>query len=255
LSARYWDVRRHLHRLRSLLPLSLRLALQEHSPGRARRWRENPGVERVAPGGIAVLTFDDGPDAAPDATAAVLDQLDAIDAKATFFVLGEQIEAAPGLVAEIVARGHEVGLHGQRHFRHDRVSVEESAADVEAGYQVLSECLGEAPRLYRPPYGKLSQGAAEVCRKHGLEVVYWSTWGLDWEPLSAERVATRATRDLDDGSIVLLHDSARYAVRPNAAPTASALASIGAAATARGLRLVTLAEARQASAPPTDVRR
>jgi peptidoglycan-N-acetylglucosamine deacetylase len=252
---RYWDVRRHLHRLRSLLPLSVRLALQEHSPGRAKRWRERPGIERVEAGGHAVLTFDDGPDAAPDATAAVLDQLDAIGAKATFFVLGEQIEADPALVDEIVARGHELGVHGQRHFRHDRVGAEESAADVEAGYEALAGRLAEAPRYYRPPYGKLSPAAAEVCRQRGLEVVYWSTWGLDWEPLPADRVADRVVRDLDDGSIVLLHDSARYAARPGVAPTAAALATIAAAATAKGLRFVTLSEARQTATESTGVRR
>lgn len=248
-------MRRHLHRLRSLLPLSFRLALQEHSPGRARRWREHPGVERVPPNNRSVLTFDDGPDPSPGATPAVLDALDTIGAKATFFVLGEQIEAAPELVGEIVARGHEVGVHGQRHFRHDRVTAAESAADVEAGYAALAACLDEPPRLYRPPYGKLSPAAAEACERLGLEVVYWSTWGLDWEPLSAARVAARAVRDLDDGSIVLLHDSARYAVRPSAAPTAEALATIGAAATARGLRLVTLTEARRAAAEPSGARR
>lgn len=198
-----------------------------------------------------MLTFDDGPDPASEATAAVLDGLDAIGAKATFFVLGEQIEGAPGLVGEIVARGHEVGVHGRRHFRHDRVGAQESAGDVEDGYEALARCLDEAPRYYRPPYGKLSPAAAEACRKLGLEVVYWSTWGLDWEPLSADRVAARAVRGLDDGSIVLLHDSARYAVRPSAAPTAGALPRIGEAAAAKGLRLVTLTEALQATNQPS----
>jgi peptidoglycan/xylan/chitin deacetylase (PgdA/CDA1 family) len=237
------------------LPLSLRLALQEHSRGRARRWRELPGIERVAPRGQAVLTFDDGPDAAPEATLAVLDQLDAIGAKGTFFILGEQVEAAPRLVAEILDRGHEVGVHGQRHFRHDRVDAAESAADVEAGFAALAAILPEAPRYYRPPYGKLTKAAAEVCRRHDLEVVYWSDWGLDWEPLPAAAVAARVERDLDDGAIVLLHDSARYAVRPSAAPTAEALSSIGAAASAKGLRLVTLTEARRSQSAAAEVGR
>jgi peptidoglycan/xylan/chitin deacetylase (PgdA/CDA1 family) len=226
-----------------LLPLSLRLALQEHSPGRGRRWRELPGVERVEPGGHAVLTFDDGPDPDPESTRAVLDELDAIGAKATFFVLGEQIEAAPTLPSEILARGHDLGVHGQRHFRHDRVPAAESARDVEAGYAALADCLSEPPRFYRPPYGKLTAAAAEACRRLGLEVVYWSTWGLDWEPLPGERVARRVVRDLDDGAIVLLHDSARYAVRPSAAPTVAALSEIGAAAAAKGLDLVSLSQA------------
>ncbi len=247
-------MRRHLHRLRRLLPLSLRCALQERSPSRAKRWRELPGIERVEPRGQAVLTFDDGPDAGPAATVAILDALDAAGAKATFFVVGEQMLQAPDLVPEILARGHEVGVHGQRHFRHDRVSASESVADIEAGYATLADVLGAPPRFYRPPYGKLETPGAEACRRLGLEVAYWSSWGLDWEPLSAERVARRVNRELEDGAVVLLHDSARYAVRPDAAATAAAVAKIAARAAALGIDLVTLGAAVGTPVPAAGVR-
>jgi len=242
-------MRRHIHRLRRLLPLSLRCALQERSPSRSRRWRELPGVERVPATGQAVLTFDDGPDSSPGGTPAILDALDSAGAKATFFVVGEQISESPDLVAEILGRGHEVGVHGQRHFRHDRVPAEESAADIEAGYAALARATDATPRFYRPPYGKLSPAGAEACRRLGLEVAYWSTWGLDWEPLPGERIARRVNRDLDDGAIVLLHDSARYAVRPSAAETARAIETIAARAAALGLDLVTLGDATGARSP------
>jgi peptidoglycan-N-acetylglucosamine deacetylase len=236
-------MRRHLHRLRGLLPLSLRCALQEHSPGRARRWRELPGLERVEPGGRVVLTFDDGPGASAGETTATLDALDAVGGQATFFLVGEQIAAAPDLAREIVERGHEVGVHGQRHFRHDRVPAAESVADIEAGWESVAGLTGDSPRFYRPPYGKLTPAGAETCERLGLEIAYWSTWGLDWEPLPGDRIARRAIRDLEDGSIVLLHDSARYAVRPSAAPTARAVEVIAAHAAARHLELVTLGSA------------
>lgn len=236
-------MRRHLHRLRALLPLSLRCALQERSPSRTRRWHELPGIEQVGRTGQAVLTFDDGPDRSPDATVAVLDALDAAGAKATFFVVGEQIEAAPELIGEILSRGHEVGVHGQRHFRHDRVPTAESVADIEAGHAAVAEAIGSTPRFYRPPYGKLTPAGAETCERLGLEVAYWSTWGLDWEPLSSDRIARRVNRDLGDGGIVLLHDSARYAVRPSAVETARAIEAIAARAAELRLDLVTLGAA------------
>jgi peptidoglycan/xylan/chitin deacetylase (PgdA/CDA1 family) len=207
-----------------------------------------PGIERMERRNQAVLTFDDGPDAGPAATRAVLDALDAAGARATFFVVGEQIEKAPDLVPEILARGHEVGVHGQRHFRHDRVPAAESVADIDAGYTTLAEALQTPPRFYRPPYGKLSEAGAEACRRLGLEVAYWSTWGLDWEPLPADRIARRVNRDLEDGAVVLLHDSARYAVRPDAAATVAAIAAIAARASALGLDLVTLGAAVDAHA-------
>lgn len=237
---------RNLHRLRGLMPLSLRCALQEHSPGRARRWREMPGIERIAPAGKAVLTFDDGPDPSPGATNAVLEALDTAGARATFFVVGEQVAAAPGLAREILDRGHEIGVHGNLHFRHDRVPAAESVADIEAGFEVVTELIGSTPRFYRPPYGKLSPEGHERCRELGLGISYWSTWGLDWEPLPSERIARRVIRDLDDGAIVLLHDSNRYAIRQSARPTAEAVGAIAARAAELGLELVTLAEAQGA---------
>jgi peptidoglycan/xylan/chitin deacetylase (PgdA/CDA1 family) len=239
---------RNLHRLRGLLPLSIRCALQENSPGRARRWRELPGIERTAPGSKAVLTFDDGPDPSRGATSAVLDALDAAGARATFFVVGEQVAAAPHLAREILARGHEIGVHGNRHFRHNRVPAAESVADIEAGYEVVAELTGESPSFYRPPYGKLSREGHETCRGLGLQIAYWSTWGLDWEPLSSERIARRVIRELDDGAIVLLHDSNRYAIRQSARPTAEAIEAIAAHAADLELDLVTLAEAQGAEA-------
>jgi peptidoglycan/xylan/chitin deacetylase (PgdA/CDA1 family) len=202
-----------------------------------------PGIERVDARGQAVLTFDDGPDASPGATEAALDALDAAGAKATFFLVGEQILATPELASEILARGHEVGVHGQHHFRHDRVPAEESVADIEAGYAAVVAATGIPPRFYRPPYGKLTPAGTEACRRLGLEVAYWSTWGLDWEPLSSARIARRVNRDLDDGAIVLLHDSARYAVRAGAAPTVEAIAAIAVRAAELDLSLVTLGDA------------
>ncbi len=193
--------------------------------------------------GRAVLTFDDGPDSSPRGTKVVLDALDAAGAKATFFLVGEQIAESPELGPEILARGHEIGVHGQRHFRHDRVPSAESVEDIETGHAAVAAITGAKPRFYRPPYGKLSPAGAEACHRLGLEVAYWSTWGLDWEPLPAERIARRVNRDLDDGSIVLLHDSARYAVRPSAIETALAIEAIAGRAAELGLDLVTLDEA------------
>ena len=181
----------------------------------------------------------------------MLNALDAVGAKATFFLVGEQIADSPDLAPEILARGHEIGVHGQRHFRHDRVPSPESVADIEAGHAAVVAIDGANPRFYRPPYGKLSTDGAEACRRLGLEVAYWSTWGLDWEPLPSQRISRRVNRDLDDGSIVLLHDSARYAVRPSAGETARAIEAIAERAADLGLDLVTLADACDARRPAT----
>jgi peptidoglycan-N-acetylglucosamine deacetylase len=205
------------------------------------RWRRFPGRERAARGGQAVvLTFDDGPD--PDATPTVLDALDAERAQATFFVVGEQLLVHHELGGEITDRGHEVALHGFRHLGHDQLDAETARDDLLRGLDAVESATGRRPRLFRPPYGRFSEASFAACGELGLEPVYWSAWGLDYEAIPAERIAELVSRDLEDSAIVLLHDSARYADRASAAPTAEAVPLIAEAARERGLRLTTLGD-------------
>jgi peptidoglycan-N-acetylglucosamine deacetylase len=198
------------------------------------RWRRFPGLERLDAG--LALTFDDGPD--PDATPAVLDALGAAGAQATFFLVGEQVDAHPELAAEVAARGHAVGLHGYRHVEHDELG--DPRADMEGGAAALAAATGERPALFRPPYGRFSAASRTACRELGLSPVYWSGWGCDWEPIPAPRIADLVIRDIAPGVIVLLHDSARYAYRESALATAEALPAVLEAVAAAGLELVTV---------------
>lgn len=205
------------------------------------RWRLFPALERAEDAGGAVLTFDDGPDR--DATPAVLDALDGAGARATFFLVGEQIEADPALAREVARRGHDVHLHGHGHVAHDRLEPGEARRDLERGAQALKEATGLEPRFYRPPYGRFSEESYDACRALGLEPVYWSAWGTDWETIGAERIAELVVPDLEPGVLVLLHDSTRYGHRSSVRPTADALALIATAARERGLPFLTLSDA------------
>jgi peptidoglycan/xylan/chitin deacetylase (PgdA/CDA1 family) len=203
-------------------------------------WRAFPGVERL--GGEAAddapraaLTFDDGPD--PDGTPAVLDALDAAGVKATFFVVGEQLMRHWAIAREARERGHQLALHGAAHPRHAELSPPAARDEVARGVGAFEAATGERAELFRPPYGRFSEHSHAACLKLGLTPVYWSAWGSDWDPIPAERIAELAVRDLTPGAIVLLHDSARYAVRPSAAPTAEAVPAIAAAARERGLEI------------------
>ena len=198
------------------------------------RWRRFPGVERLA-GGVA-LTFDDGPD--PDATPAVLDALDARGVRATFFMVGEQVEAHPELARSVAERGHAVGLHGFRHVEHDL--LDGPRRDLQLCAEAVGAATGARPRLVRPPYGRFSAESFAACSELGLSPVYWSAWGGDWEPIPAERIADLVVRDLDPGTIVLLHDSAGYAYRESARPTAEAVPAIVATGREAGLDFVLL---------------
>jgi peptidoglycan/xylan/chitin deacetylase (PgdA/CDA1 family) len=198
-------------------------------------------LQLTAAEGRAVVTFDDGPDA--DATPSVLDALDAAGARATFFVLATQMVRWPALIQEIRDRGHEIGLHGYEHERHDRISAVRSRSDVVRGFEAIVEVTGERCRWYRPPFGRMSTGSAAACQELGLTPVYWSAWGLDWEDVTADRIADVAGRQLHEGGILLLHDSARYGRRASAIATARALPAISARAADNGLALVSLGQA------------
>jgi peptidoglycan-N-acetylglucosamine deacetylase len=203
------------------------------------RWRRFPGRERLEPSeGRFALTFDDGPD--PDSTPLVLDALDAVGARATFFLVGEQLLVHHELGGEVTRRGHSVALHGFHHEEHDRLPRAEIRDDLLRGLDAIEAATGSRPGLFRPPYGRAVEGTREACEELGLELVYWSSWGMDWEPIPAERIADLVLRDLAGGSMVLLHDSPRYAYRDSARATAEALPSILAAASERGLSATTL---------------
>jgi peptidoglycan/xylan/chitin deacetylase (PgdA/CDA1 family) len=90
--------------------------------------------------------------------------------------------------------------------------------------------------MQRPPYGRFSADSHAACVDAGLQPVYWSAWGEDWEDLAADRIADFVTRDLSPGAVILLHDSPRYGHRSSARATAAALPLIAAAMAERGLQ-------------------
>jgi peptidoglycan-N-acetylglucosamine deacetylase len=198
------------------------------------RWQRFPGVERLDEQRVA-LTFDDGPD--PEGTPAVLDALDAHGLKATFFMVGEQVKAAPMLAREVAARGHEIALHGATHRPHRDMSPRDSKDEPSYGLGTVEAATARRPRWFRPPYGAFNEHSYEAVRAVGLEPVYWSAWGMDWETISAERILDIVVRDLEPGAILVLHDSARYGHRPDVASTVEALPLVAAAAAERGLEL------------------
>jgi peptidoglycan-N-acetylglucosamine deacetylase len=186
------------------------------------------------------LTFDDGPE--QGVTDRLLDLLADFDVNATFFCVGEQVAGDPELARRILARGHEVGCHTQRHLDHHERKAE-ALQDFLEGTETLERLLGIEVRLYRAPYGRFSHEVVAAAEQRGIQSVFWSAWGLDWLPDDAETIAGRVFEDLGNGAIVLLHDSARYAHdRDDCAPTIEATDIVLREADRRGLQPVTVGQ-------------
>jgi peptidoglycan/xylan/chitin deacetylase (PgdA/CDA1 family) len=181
------------------------------------------GIGRRLPGADGVaLTFDDGPH--PQGTPAVLTALAAAGATATFFVVGEQMARAPALAREIVAAGHGLALHGQRHRCQLRLTPRALEDDYARVADAVGEVTGRAPDVYRPPYGVFSAPGLALVRRRGWRALLWSRWGCDWRGWTTpEAIAARATRGLRAGDVVLLHDADTYSSADSWRRTAAAL--------------------------------
>ena len=195
------------------------------------------GIPRTLPGEqpAVALTFDDGPH--PRGTPAVLDALEAAGARATFFLVGEQVRRAPALAREIIAAGHAVALHGDRHLLQLRLSPSALAADLERGHATIAEATGVAPRCYRPPFGIFSPAGLALVRRRGWEPLLWSRWGHDWRlHRTPAQIAAELTGQLAAGDVLLLHDADDYSQPGSWQRTVKALPQVLEAIERHGLR-------------------
>ncbi len=184
------------------------------------------GVARTLTGASGVaITFDDGPH--PEGTPAVLEVLARAGARATFFMIGEQVERRPALAAEVLAAGHTVALHGHRHRLQLRLSDDEVHGDLLRGTIAIEDAIGVRPAWHRPPFGIYSGAGLAYVRDNGLRPLLWSRWGKDWRKFTTpRRIAARATAHIGPGDVILLHDADFYSSRGSHRRTAEALGVI-----------------------------
>jgi peptidoglycan/xylan/chitin deacetylase (PgdA/CDA1 family) len=189
----------------------------------SRTLRAALGVEnRTASGRGWALTFDDGPHAR--GTPAVLEELARRDVRATFFLVGEQVLRNPSLPGEIVAGGHEIGLHCHRHRNLLRLAPWQVREDLERAQAAIEDACGVSPALYRPPYGILNATALRLARRAGRRTLLWTHWGRDWEARATpESICARVSADVEEGSVLLLHDADDYGAPGSWSRTALAL--------------------------------
>ena len=167
-----------------------------------------PNLTRLpaaAASGRVALTIDDGPD--PDVTPRVLELLEAHRATVTFFCIGERVTRHAALAREIVARGHAIENHSQRHLhRFSLLGPRGLAAEVGRAQESIVTATGVAPRFFRAPAGLRNPFLEPVLARAGLTLASWTRRGFDTVNRSPAQVLARLTTDLAGGDILLLHD-------------------------------------------------
>ena len=171
------------------------------NPGTFLRWMFPSVIWSIDdPEGI-YLTFDDGP--TPGVTEWILQTLDRYNAKATFFVLGKNVELYPDLYQMILDRGHKVGNHTYSHQKGWTMPTERYIEDVDlAADMVHSE-------LFRPPYARITRPQLRAISQR-FRVVMWSVLSRDYNRHLSPKACLRGTiKGLRGGDIISLHDSAK----------------------------------------------
>lgn len=154
-----------------------------------------------------VLTFDDGPGSR--LTPLIMRILAENNAKATFFLLGRNIENREAIVSQLADQGHQICSHGYEHLHHWKVSPLRSLNDIKRGWQAIDSALAaqRSPYAFRPPNGKLNLVSWIYLLIRRVPIIYWTsdigdTWAQD------KRINERVTAlaEESEGAVVLAHD-------------------------------------------------
>lgn len=181
--------------------------VQYPTPYVVKKYGYNP--HRVA------LTFDDGPDGRW--TPMILDTLASRHVKATFFVIGVNVDAHIPLVRRIYREGHLIGNHTYTHPNLARTSPFVTRLEIDANQRLIEAALDRRSLFFRSPYlGDADPttvdelGPVAVASARGYITVGLRVDGEDWQPISKEQIIRNVLDGLnpkDTGNVVLLHDS------------------------------------------------
>lgn len=169
-------------------------------PPRFYRALYSRAIFRMNPREKAVyLTFDDGP--IPEVTPWVLDVLDTYGIKATFFMVGHNVDKHPQVYQEVMARGHRVGNHTYNHIQGLYCSRATYLKNTKKAADLLQT------DLFRPPHGHMRHSQYKVLRKH-YRIIMWDLVTRDYSKrITPEQVLKNVQRYVRPGSIITFHDS------------------------------------------------
>ena len=194
---------------------------------------------------VIALTFDDGPH--PKTTDKILDLLAEYGAKATFFVVGQNVALYGKATARAAREGHEIGNHTYTHPSASVMDSERMADEILRTEAIVFEMTGSHCRLFRPPGGNCTEGACRAATRRSLSIVLWNVDTRDWTGIASDEIVSSVMASASPGAVILFHD---YAGRDSG--TVEALKEILPRLCAAGYRFVTVSELLTYSASASD---
>lgn len=156
-------------------------------------------------GPYIALTFDDGPSAT--LTPQLLKVLESRHIHATFFLIGEHVQAHPEIVKQEIADGDEVGNHTWDHPNLGILPDDKVRSELKLTDDAIYNAIGVHPKMLRPPYGSLAHAQRLwINKEFGYRIIFWNIDPLDWKDPGADVVASRILDAVKPGSIILSHD-------------------------------------------------
>lgn len=150
------------------------------------------------------LTFDDGPH--PGRTPEILDILERYNIKATFFLIGENVEYYPDIVKREIASGHEVGNHTYSHATLNQLTEVEIEEEILKFENALFKLTDYPLYLIRPPCGVLGENLKSTVGKSNYKIILWSIDTRDWAHTSVDDICNNIISNAKSGDIILMHD-------------------------------------------------
>ncbi|QOV13285.1 polysaccharide deacetylase family protein [Viridibacillus arvi] len=184
---------------------------------------------------IIALTFDDGPH--KKYTPEILELLAKYDAKATFFIVGENAEKNPGVILRMYEDGHELAIHTYTHPL--KTNISNLMKEIKQTHETIYGISGYSPVLFRPVEGQYTDGMIDAIVKAGYKVVMWS-WHqdtMDWKNPGVNKIVDTVLKGAKEGNIVLFHDGGG-----NREQTIKALEKILPKLKKEGYKFVTISE-------------
>jgi peptidoglycan/xylan/chitin deacetylase (PgdA/CDA1 family) len=150
------------------------------------------------------LTIDDGP--SPLYTPQVLRLLEKYKITASFSMIGENVTYYPEIAREVADAGHTIVNHTWNHADLARLSAAQTRAEIGSATDAIHHAVGQAPRLFRAPYGAWSTAALEYCAAEHLTPLDWSVDPRDWAMPGVTEIVSNIMANTRTGSIILEHD-------------------------------------------------